>query len=99
MALKSPDWSYHSYSTAFTLGNFHARLLFYGIGSSCLRPVARRGKSGDVVSTPHSHIQRYFSLGGRASSEGATHLAQPRSVVLLALAADPKICSATQKGL
>jgi hypothetical protein len=67
-------------------GNFHARLLFYGIGFELPEKGSAAGEKWR-----HSHHPNISPWEVAPVVKEATHLAQPRSVVLLALAADPQI--------
>ncbi len=92
--LNRPDWSDHSHSLAFTLRSLRARFLLHGILNAYWEPL-----SFELPPVPAEHQQEWrrcidtsldspddISPWDSAPVVGqATYLAQPRSMVLLAL--------------
>jgi isoamylase len=94
VALNRPDWSEHSHALAFTLRSLHARFLFHGMLNAYWEPL-----TFEVPPVPAESQQSWRCCidTARASPNDicpweaapvvvqATCVAQPRSVVLLAL--------------
>jgi glycogen operon protein len=95
VALNRPDWSEHSHSLAFTLRSLRGRFLFHGMLNAYWEPLTfelpkRPPESQhawrrciDTALSPPDDICHWDTAP--VVSQG-TYLAQPRSIVLLALA-------------
>ena len=95
VALKHPDWSDHSHSIAFTLRSLHGRFLLHGMLNAYWEPL-----TFDLPLVPTDCQQNWRRCMDTALDSPddicswetapvvmqATYVAQPRSVVLLALA-------------
>ena len=95
VALKRPDWSDHSHSVAFTLQSLRARFLFHGMLNAYWEPLPF-----ELPPVPAEHQQGWRRCIDTALDSPddicpwesapvvrqAPYVAQPRSVVLLALA-------------
>ena len=95
VALESPDWSDHSHSLAFTLRSLRARFLLHGMLNAHWEPLPF-----ELPSVPAEHQQGWRRCIDTSLDSPddicpwesapvvrqAPYVAQPRSVVLLALA-------------
>jgi isoamylase len=95
VALKRPDWSDHSHSLAFTLRSLRGRFLLYGILNAYwepltfeLPPLPAEGQQGwrRCIDTALNSPDDICPWKTAPLVTQATYVAQPRSVVLLALA-------------
>jgi isoamylase len=93
--LNRPDWSDHSHSLAFTLQSLRARVLFHGMLNAYweplpfeLPPVPAEHEQGwrRCIDTALDSPDDICPWEGAPVVRRATYVAQPRSVVLLALA-------------
>jgi isoamylase len=95
VALKRPDWSDHSHSLAFTLRTFRGRFLLHGMLNAFwepltfeLPPVLGEGQQGwrRCIDTALDSPDDICPWETAPVVTQAAYVAQPRSVVLLALA-------------
>jgi isoamylase len=95
VALKQPDWSAHSHSLAFTLRSFGGRFLLHGMLNAYwepltfeLPPVPAGGRQSwrRCIDTALDSPDDICPWESAPVVTQATYVAQPRSVVLLALA-------------
>jgi isoamylase len=95
VALKCPDWSDHSHSLAFTLRSLHGRFLLHGMLNAYwepltfeLPPLPSEGQQGwrRCIDTALNSPDDIYPWEDAPVLTQATYVAQPRSVVLLALA-------------
>jgi glycogen operon protein len=92
VALNNPDWSDHSHSLAFMLESLHGRFLFHGIFNAYWEPLTfelpppaygRRWRR--CIDTALPSPEDCWPLDLAPAIAGSSYVAQPRSVVLLAL--------------
>jgi glycogen operon protein len=95
VAVNRPDWSEHSHSLAFTLRSLHGRFLFHGMLNAYWEPLTfelptRPPESQHAwrrcIDTALDSPDDICPWGTAPVVTQATYVAQPRSVVLLALA-------------
>jgi len=95
VAVNRPDWSEHSHSLAFTLRSLHGRFLFHGMLNAYWEPLTfelptRPPESQHAwrrcIDTALDSPDDICPWGTAPVVTQATYVAQPRSVVLFALA-------------